>query len=352
MQGGKRSNLDTPARLGMPESHPAAEVLERYLRGELGREPRRALEAHLASCPACQRAVDALPVPAGPVRWQAHRFAARRLARELAQKNDAATRENLDGVLGALGPIIAAVSRGELAELLGADELRRRALIRREPRFRSLALCALLEARCRAVWLDDPQEAVESAKLAVLIAERLAADGGAEPVADARAMALMHLGNACRVAAEQRLRLPAEVVDAAPDAAPERSGERPTRGGGSLENAAEMSGSSWEAEAALWELRDAYLARGMALDAALVCLDLAGAFLRDGRQAELRRMVAESVPLFAARGADPVVVDALRFLGDERARAGRPLTLDLLDKMARFLQEARHDPRREASREG
>jgi hypothetical protein len=337
MQGGKKSNLDTPGRSGMSEGHPQAETLERYVRGELGREPRRALEGHLASCSACRSAVGSLPVPAGPVRWQAHRFAARRLAHEREEE----TRENLDGVLRALGPIIAVVSRGELAELLDADELRRRALIRQEPRFRSLALCALLEARCRALWLDDPQEAVESAKLAVLVAERVAAGGGAEPAADARAMALMHLGNACRVAAEQRLRLPAEVVDAAPEGYGERPGEKMK-----MEQAAEMSGSSWEAEAALWELRDAYLARGRALDAALVCLDLAGAFLRDGRQDELRRMAEESIPLFTARGADAFVIDALRFLLDEKIREGRPLTFDLLDKMTRFLQEARHDPRR------
>jgi hypothetical protein len=242
-------------------------------------------------------------------------------------------------VLRALGPIIASVSRGELAELLDAGELRRRALIRQEPRFRSLALCALLEARCRSLWLDDPQEAVESAKLAVLVAERVAADGGTEPAADARAMALMHLGNAYRVAAEQRLRRPAEVVDAAPEA---------TLSFSKTAKAAEMSGSSWEAEAALWELRDAYLARGRALDAALVCLDLAAAFLRDGRHDELRRMAAESIPLFTARGADPFIVDALRFLLDEKNREDRPLTLDLLDRMTRFLEEARHDPRRPA----
>jgi hypothetical protein len=315
----------------MPEDHPPGEDLERYVRGELGREPRRVLEGHLAGCPACQSTVDALPVPAGPVRWQAHRFAARRLA----HKRDEERRENLEGVLGALGPIIAAVSRGELADLLDADEIRRRALIRQEPRFRSLALCALLEARCRAVWLDDPPEAVEAAKLAVLIAERLAAEGSAEPAGEARAMALMHLGNAYRVAAEQRRRLPGELFDGRRD-----GGRDGGSAGQPAGQAAEMSGSSWEAEAALWELRDAYLARGMALDAALVCLDLAAAFLRGGRQGELRRMAEESVPLFLAAGADAFATDALRVLLD------RPVTADLLGKMARVLEEARHDPRR------
>lgn len=332
-----------PEKPSDTREHPQAETLERYVNGELGRDPRRALEGHLAACPLCRSLVDSLPVPAGPVRWQAHRFAARRLERE----RDEATQENLDGVLHALGPIIAAVSRGELAELLDAGEMRRRALIRQEPRFRSLALCAQLEARCRAVWLDDPQEAVELAKLAVLIAERLAAEGSAEPAADARAMALMHLGNACRIAAEQRSRPRAQLVDAAPDAAPESYAERVVPGVETLERAAaEMSGSSWEAEAALWELRDAYLARGMALDAVLVCLDLARAFLRDGRQDELRRMAEESAALLASREADPFLIDALLFLRDEKKREGRPLTVDLLDKMTRFLEEARHDPLR------
>jgi hypothetical protein len=325
MQGGKRSNREIAGGGGMSEGHPDAATLERYVRGELGREPRRALEGHLASCPLCQSAVDALPLPPGPVRWQGHRFAARRLAREREEE----VQENLDGVLRALGPIIAAVSRGELAELLDADELRRRALIRQEPRFRSLALCALLEARCRAVWLDEPEAAVELAKLAVLIAERLAADGAAGPVAETRAMALMHLGNACRIAAEERRRRPSEIAEGAATGARFLIGE--------------ATGSSWEAEAALWELRDAFLERGMPLDAALVCLDLGAAFLRGGRERELRDMLTESLPLFAEHGADPFVLDALRYLQSESG----PPSLDRLDKVARLLQDARHDPRRE-----
>ena len=57
-------------------------------------------------------------------------------------------------------------------------------------------------------------------------------------------------------------------------------------------------------------------------------------------------MADESITLFAEKGADSYVIDALRFLRDADRREGRPLTLDLLGKMARFLAEARHDPRR------
>jgi hypothetical protein len=311
------------------DDHPAPETLALYARGELGREPRRGLERHLAGCPSCQAAVDALPVPAGRVvRWQGHRFAASRIAHEQEEERQ----ESLDGVLGALGPIIAAVSRGELDELLGADELRRRALIRAEPRFRSLALCELLQARCRAAWPADPEEAVESAKLAVLIAVRLAAEGGGEPAEDARAMALMHLGEAFRIAAAERGRLVQQVAEGTETIAGEgESGH---------------SWHSWDAELALWELRDAFLARGMSFDAGLVCLDLALAFLRQGREADLRRMADESIPLFTEHGADPFVIDALRVLRDAERRGGRPLTPGLVGEMARLLREASHDPRR------
>jgi hypothetical protein len=311
------------------EDHPDAGTLDRYARGALGLAPRRDLELHLAGCPVCQAAVDALPVPEGPgnnVRWQGHRFAARRAAHEREEE----WRENLDGVLSALGPIVAALSRSELGELLTADDLRRRALIRGEPRFRSLALAGLLLARCRAAWPAEPEMAVEAAKLAVLVAERLAADGGGGPAEDARAMALMHLGEAFRVAAEERRRPAGRVAEAGAGGGAQELGEP----------------RSWNAEQALWDLRDAFLARGMGFDAVLVCLDLAVLFLRQGREDELRRMVDESVARFVGAGADPYVIDALRFLRDAERREGRPLTLDFLGKMARFLEEARHDPRR------
>jgi hypothetical protein len=318
----------------LSEGHPDPETLEHYARGELGREPRRDLERHLAGCPGCQAAVDRIPVPVrgvggggGTVRWQGHRFAARRAAHEQGEER----RESVDGLLAVFGPLIAAVSRGELADLLAADELRRRTLIRDEPRFRSLALCELLQVRCRSLWIADPAAAVESAKLAVLITESLAADGGAEPVAEARAMSLMHLGNAFRIAAEQRERLTPRVAEVAVTGEAGEIGE---------------AVPSWEAESALWELRDAFLARKMDFAAALVCLDLARSFLRQGREDDLRRMVEESIPLFAAHGAEPFVIDALRFLRDGKVREGRPLSLELVDKMARFLEEARHDPRR------
>jgi hypothetical protein len=312
-----------------PDNHPDPETLAGYVHGELGRDLRRELEQHLALCATCQAAVDAIPVPEGAVLWEGHRFTARRLAHERQGERQ----EVLKAVLGALGGVIASVSRGELSELLEADQLRRRTMIREEPKFWSLPLCEMLMARCRAVWAGDvgaPEDAIESARLAVLIAERAVAAGGGDRAENVRAMALIHLGSSYRVAAEQRSRPPEHLV-AEPGASDESELREPAL--------------SWEAELALWELRDAFLERGLAFDAIFVCLDLAVAFLRAGREDDLRRMVRDSIPLFEQHGADPYVIDALCFLDDEEKRQGRPITLDLLRSMAKFLEEAHHDPR-------
>jgi Putative zinc-finger len=322
-QGGPVTDFPT-------EGHPEPALLAAYVHGELGREPRRELERHLAVCGTCQAAVDAIPVPAGAVRWEGHRFTARRLEHERRAERE----EVLNGVLGALGGVIAKVSRGELSELLAADQLKRRTLIRDEPRFWSLPLCDMLMARCRAVWsgeVEDPEAAVESAKLAVLIAERAVAAGGGDRAEDVRAMALVHLGSCYRVAAERRNRPPESQV--AEPGAPGTPGT------------VAPSGLSWEGESALWELRDAFLKRRMGFAAILVCLDLALAFLRAGREGDVRRLVDESIPVFEEHGADPYVVDALRFLGDEKLREGRAVTPELVRSMASFLEEARNDPR-------
>lgn len=319
--------------------HPDAGTLLRYARGETGRVESRELELHLSGCTLCQAAVDEIPLETGRgvVRWQGHRFEERRLQREREQERRQARaerRQNLEEVMRALGTVIGAVAEKELAELLREPELGRRALIHKEERFHSLHLCELLEARCRRAWFTDPAEAVEYAKLAALISERLPAETyGSKAVRYARIMAWRHLGDSYRVAADWRRTRRFEVA--------ERPGEeeapRPawTIGEG---------GSSYEAEAALWELRDTFLERGMGFDALLVTLDLALAFVRQGREEELRRLIEEGAALFAERGAQPYTLDAMRFLRDGSARQGLPLSVDLLEKMADFLQRVRNDP--------
>ncbi len=329
----------------MSDIHPDPETLARYVRGELGRDPRRELERHLMGCSACQKAADEIqaePGQAGVVRWLGHRFEERRARWEDRKER----KENLGGVMRGLGNLVGAFAEKRVLELLRASEHERRALIRDEAEVRTLPVCELLEARCREAWLDDPEEAVELAKLALRIAERLdPGTYGAERVEHAKALAWVHLGNSYRIAsAGRRPSRPALGIaedrrgrsgedDAYPEIVPRRFSVR------------ERPAASTEAETALWELRDAFLERGLGFDAALVTLELAMALLRQGREGEVRDLAVETVALFEEREAQPYATDAMRFLRDAALREGTPLRPDLLVRMVELLQHQRNDPR-------
>lgn len=308
--------------------HPETETLARYARGALGRDESRALERHLAACLVCQEQVDGLPSRAGTIRWGAHRFGARKRDEEPAPETSE-RRERLLGVVRALGDVLAATSESAAARLLAQPEHRRRALIREDERLHTLDLCELLEARCRAAWTDDPGEAVETAKLAVLIAQRLSPElYGSRRVEDMRAGAWVHLGVSFRLASEG-----ARVAEDA--AGGEADGGYPSGALGALEL---RDGRLGEVEAGLRETREAFLDRGMAWDAAFVTLDLVSAFLQDGR--DVAPLAREAVALFEAREADPYVIDAMRFLRDA-AEGGEGVTPELVGRMARLLQRRR-----------
>jgi hypothetical protein len=320
----------------MISSHPDLETLTRFVRGSLGRERRRAIELHLAECPTCRERLEAIPPAPGPetvVRWRAHLFEERRRRREEGEENQ----RNLQQTLRGIGNVIGALAEKQVQELLAASEHERRSMIRNEESLRTLALCELLEARCRAAWFDDPEEAVELARLAASVAERLDFGVyGGDRVENAKAMAWMHLGNAFRIAAEwQRTQEDAsEVAEAQPDdVEPMESGLL-----------SDPVLPHYEIDGALWELRDAFLERGMGFDAVLVTLDLAADYLREGRVEDIRRMLDEGLPRFEERGIQPYAVDALRFLRDA-VQSGEPeLTPDLLTRTASLLQRVRNDP--------
>lgn len=321
----------------MISSHPDLETLTRFVRGTLGRERRREIELHCAECSACRERLEAIPPAPGPetvVRWRAHLFEERRRRRE----QDEEKQRNLQQTLRGIGNVIGAMAEKQVQELLDASEHERRSMIRNEESFRTLALCELLEARCRAAWLEDPEEAVELARLAVAVAERLDFGVyGGDRVENAKAMAWMHLGNAFRIAAEWRSTEEdaSEVAEALPE------GSEPMTEPQSLTDPVLPR---YEIDAALWELRDAFLERGMGFDAVLVTLDLVADSLREGRTDDVRRMVDESVPLFEERGIQPYAVDALRFLRDAVQHGEPQLTPDLLARTAGLLQRVRNDP--------
>lgn len=309
--------------------HPENEALARYARGELGREESRALERHLAACLSCQETVDAFPSRKGTVRWGGHRFGAKTKENQPGPESSE-RREQLRGVLQALGDILAATSESAAARLLSQPEHRRRALIRTDERLHTLDLCELLEARCRAAWVENPDEAVEHAKLAVLIAQQLSPElYGSRRVEDVRAVAWVHLGISFRLAA-QGVALVAEGGDT--------EGVYPSGSVGAMEV---REGKGWfpEVETGLRETRDAFLDRGMGYDAAFVTLDLVSACLQDDR--DVAPLAREAVELFEARGVDLYVIDAMRFLLVAAEAEPVGVTPDLVGRMARLLQRKR-----------
>lgn len=350
------------------EKHPDAETLARYTRGELPRSEGRELELHLMSCIECQSQVD--KVPGAGVQWKAHRFGKRKTKAQQeeearAEQSREEHREHLRGVIRSLSEMIGTLGERELRELLAESQIGRRKLIHSQDRYHFAHLSELLLERCRRAWLEQPDAAVELAKLAALIADKLPFDRyGGRQVRNLKTMAWMHLGNSFRIAgaaagaAGARLKdlkemeeldeeeLAAELAEDAdyPEieirdyAVAEPSRDEP--------DALEVSPQATAAaEAAFFEIRDLFLERGMGFDAALVTMELAAVYQRQGHGDFIPQLAAEAIPLFESaelRGVPSYTTDAIRFLHDTAA-AGN-LTPEALTKMRALLQRRRNDP--------
>jgi hypothetical protein len=313
----------------MDQGHPEPELLARYARGEMRREESRALEEHLADCLLCQEAVDELPARSGGVvRWQGHRFTRKEAEEPVPEGPD--RRETVRGVLRALGDVLAATSETAAARLLSQPEHRRRALIREDSRLHTLGLCELLEARCRASWLEDPDEAVENAKLAVLIAQKLSPEAyGARRLEDVRALAWVHLGTSFRLASENM------VAEGTAEGTEPADPEAYPTGTIGVSVLGDGDGRLRTVESALRDTRDACLERGLEYDAALVTLDLVSALLRGDRSDEIAALAGEAAGLFL----EPYLSEAMRFL--QGSAEGEEITPELVGRMALLLQRRR-----------
>jgi len=96
------------------------------------------------------------------------------------------------------------------------------------------------------------------------------------------------------------------------------------------------------AEAAFLEMRDGFLQQGIGYDAAIVSMDLALLYLRQGRTAELKTLAKEMLPIFRAQDVHREAVAAL-VLFQEAAREEQ-VTAAFVRELAAYLDRARNDP--------
>ncbi len=96
-----------------------------------------------------------------------------------------------------------------------------------------------------------------------------------------------------------------------------------------------------QAEGGLQEARRGFTQRGMAYDVALVSLDLAEVFTRQGRHAEVRALSEEMVPIFQSRELHREAIAALIVF--QKAVEMESLTLGFIHEVADQLQKLRRE---------
>lgn len=104
-----------------------------------------------------------------------------------------------------------------------------------------------------------------------------------------------------------------------------------------------LLGQLAEAEAAFLEVRESFVAEERAFDAAQVSLELASLYLRQRRSEETRLLAAELIPIFQSREIYREALAAI--LVFQRVTAMDQLTVDLVEEIAGYLEQARGNPR-------
>lgn len=101
-------------------------------------------------------------------------------------------------------------------------------------------------------------------------------------------------------------------------------------------------GRHGEAEEALLEVREEFLADALHFDAALVSLDLAAYYFKAGRLDETKKLAAEVIPVFRSREVYREALAALIVF--QQAAEMEQLTLGLVEEISDYLKHARGNP--------
>lgn len=96
------------------------------------------------------------------------------------------------------------------------------------------------------------------------------------------------------------------------------------------------------AESLLQEVRRELVEQEIGYDAALVCLDLARIYARQGRSAEMRRLGEEMLPIFESRDIHREALSALIIF--QKATELESVTLGLVHDLAEYLDRTRRQP--------
>lgn len=105
---------------------------------------------------------------------------------------------------------------------------------------------------------------------------------------------------------------------------------------------AEAAGEGREAAELLLAAQAEFVGRRMGYDAALVSLDLAAVYLKEGRMAETATLAREMIPIFEAEDIHREALAALAVFQEAALR--HRLNADLLSRVARYLEDARTNP--------
>ena len=170
----------------MHDHHPSRELLAGYFRDELPSSRSRKVGGHVTLCPACQRRMGRLEAEAttGAIDYESAFRRAVETARSLKERIDEEARRSVS----------------LLSELLNDPPGKRLERLDGETRFHSLKLGQLFQERSRSDWFEQPARGLESARLAVAIADHLDEGRyGSGLVAEERARAWALLGNAWRI---------------------------------------------------------------------------------------------------------------------------------------------------------
>jgi tetratricopeptide (TPR) repeat protein len=101
-------------------------------------------------------------------------------------------------------------------------------------------------------------------------------------------------------------------------------------------------GETARAEEALREVWQEFISQGIGYDAALVALELAALYAREGRTAEVKALVTEMLPVFQAQDVHREALAALAMFQQAAMQEAAPW--ELAQEVASFLERARHDP--------